>query len=143
MKAIPMKKIEQEILLCNDLKSETTERRRWEGRSPWFIAQMERSIWKEDKKGEEDLRLCVTRKLEGKKKTISVQVGKPLLSENIEVLNLTVRSYNCLKRCGIVTIQDLLQRIRGEEDLLKIRNLGRKSAGEILEKLEAFQKQLV
>ena len=47
----------------------------------------------------------------------------------IEVLNLTQRSYNCLKRANINTVEELTKRSRG--DLLKIRNLGKRSFNEI------------
>ena len=55
----------------------------------------------------------------------------------IEALNLSVRSYNCLKRAKIKTVQQLLD--ISSEDLIKIRNLGRKS----LEELEAFKREYV
>ena len=52
----------------------------------------------------------------------------------IEELDMSVRSYNCLKRAGINTVQELIQ--RSEEDMMKVRNLGRKSLEEVMEKLE-------
>ena len=51
----------------------------------------------------------------------------------VEELDLTVRSYNCLKRAGINTVEELTQKT--EEDLLKVRNLGKKSLEEIQSKL--------
>lgn len=51
----------------------------------------------------------------------------------IEELDLSVRSYNCLKRAGINTVQELTQKT--EEDMMKVRNLGRKSLEEVQEKL--------
>jgi DNA-directed RNA polymerase subunit alpha len=51
----------------------------------------------------------------------------------IEELDLSVRSYNCLKRAGINTVQELTQ--KSEEDMMKVRNLGRKSLEEVQEKL--------
>ena len=54
----------------------------------------------------------------------------------IEELDLTVRSFNCLKRAGINTVQNLSEKT--EEDMIKVRNLGRKSLKEIKEKLEAL-----
>lgn len=59
-----------------------------------------------------------------------------LLELPIEELDLSVRSYNCLKRAGINTIEDLVRKT--EEDMLKIRNLGKKSLAEIKEKLGNF-----
>ena len=52
----------------------------------------------------------------------------------IEILDLSVRASNCLKRANIYTIGDLTERT--EDDLSKIRNLGKKSVDEIIEKLE-------
>lgn len=52
----------------------------------------------------------------------------------IEELDLSVRSYNCLKRAGITTITELCQ--KSEEDMLKIKNLGKKSFDEVIEKLK-------
>lgn len=57
-----------------------------------------------------------------------------VLTTNIEDLDFSVRSYNCLKRAGINTIQDLTQ--KSEDDMLKVRNLGNKSLKEVLKKLD-------
>jgi len=56
-----------------------------------------------------------------------------LLEMNIEELDLSVRSYNCLKRAGINSVQDLVQ--RNEDDMMKVRNLGKKSLEEVTQKL--------
>ena len=50
-----------------------------------------------------------------------------VLEMTIEELDLSVRSFNCLKRAGINTVEDLIN--RSEEDMMKVRNLGRKSLG--------------
>ncbi len=52
----------------------------------------------------------------------------------IEELDLSVRSYNCLKRANITTVQELTQRT--EEDMMKVRNLGKKSLKEVRDKLK-------
>ena len=57
-----------------------------------------------------------------------------VLEMSIEDLDLSVRSYNCLKRANIHTVEDLTKRT--EEDMLKVRNLGRKSLEEVVKKLE-------
>ncbi len=59
-----------------------------------------------------------------------------VLEMTIEELDLSVRSYNCLKRAGINTVEDLIN--RSEEDMMKVRNLGRKSLEEVIQKLEAL-----
>ncbi|MGW9605086.1 DNA-directed RNA polymerase subunit alpha, partial [Heyndrickxia sporothermodurans] len=61
------------------------------------------------------------------------QKGK-VLEMTIEELDLSVRSYNCLKRAGINTVQELANKT--EEDMMKVRNLGRKSLEEVKAKLE-------
>jgi len=54
----------------------------------------------------------------------------------IEELELSVRSYNCLKRAGITTVEDLAN--KSEEDMMKVRNLGKKSLDEVTNKLHAL-----
>ena len=56
-----------------------------------------------------------------------------VLDMTIEELDLSVRSYNCLKRAGIQTVQDLAS--KSEDDMIKVRNLGKKSLKEVKEKL--------
>ena len=56
-----------------------------------------------------------------------------ILEMNIEDLDLSVRSYNCLKRAGINTVEELVQ--RDEDEMMKVRNLGRKSLEEVQQKL--------
>ena len=59
-----------------------------------------------------------------------------VLEMNIEEMDLSVRSYNCLKRAGIHTVADLTRKT--EEDMLKVRNLGRKSLDEVIAKLRGL-----
>lgn len=59
-----------------------------------------------------------------------------ILEMTIEELDLSVRSYNCLKRAGINTVEELVQNT--EEDMMKVRNLGTKSLEEVQGKLEMF-----
>jgi len=59
-----------------------------------------------------------------------------VLEMTIEELDLSVRSYNCLKRAGINTVEDLTNRT--EEDMMKVRNLGKKSLEEVYNKLKAL-----
>ena len=55
---------------------------------------------------------------------------------SIEEMDLSVRSYNCLKRAGIHTVEDLTK--KSEDDMLKVRNLGRKSLDEVIAKLRSY-----
>ena len=57
-------------------------------------------------------------------------------------LELSVRSYNCLKRAGINTVEELCSN-RTSEDMMKVRNLGRKSLEEVLAKLKELGLQLI
>ena len=73
-------------------------------------------------------------------KTVDVMVEKEdnekekVLEMSIDELELSVRSYNCLKRAGINTVEELCNRT--SEDMMKVRNLGRKSLEEVLAKLK-------
>lgn len=58
------------------------------------------------------------------------------LEMTIEELDLSVRSFNCLKRAGINTVEELISRT--EEDMMKVRNLGRKSLAEVNDKLDSL-----
>ena len=59
-----------------------------------------------------------------------------LLDMTIEELDLSVRAYNCLKRAGINTVNELVQ--KNQEDMMKVRNLGKKSLEEVEQKLQAL-----
>ena len=78
--------------------------------------------------------------------TTEVMVEKPvdgkerILEMNIDELELSVRSYNCLKRAGINTVQQLCAKT--PDDMMKVRNLGRKSLEEVLAKLKELNLSL-
>lgn len=59
-----------------------------------------------------------------------------ILEMTIEELDLSVRSFNCLKRAGINTVDDLIN--KSEEEMMKVRNLGKKSFDEVREKLQSL-----
>ena len=59
-----------------------------------------------------------------------------ILEMTIEYLDFSVRSFNCLKRAGINTVEDLIN--KSEEDMMKVRNLGRKSLEEVIQKLNSL-----
>ena len=63
-----------------------------------------------------------------------------VLEMTIEELDLSVRSFNCLKRAGINTVEDLTTKT--EEDMMKVRNLGKKSLDEVINKLHSFDLDL-
>lgn len=78
--------------------------------------------------------------------TVDVMVDTPddqidkVLEMSIDELELSVRSYNCLKRAGINTVEELTNRT--PEDMMKVRNLGRKSLEEVLAKLKELGLEL-
>lgn len=80
--------------------------------------------------------------LSGKASSAEVMVEKDdkgkekILEMTIEDLDLSVRSFNCLKRAGINTVEDLIN--KSEEDMMKVRNLGRKSLEEVIQKLNSL-----
>ncbi len=63
-----------------------------------------------------------------------------VLEMTIEELDLSVRSFNCLKRAGINTVEDIIQHT--EEEMMKVRNLGRKSLEEVMSKLDSLELSL-
>ena len=62
--------------------------------------------------------------------------NKKVLETTIEELDLSVRSFNCLKRAGINTVEDLIN--KSDEEMMKVRNLGRKSLEEVVSKLASL-----
>ena len=59
-----------------------------------------------------------------------------ILEMTIEELDMSVRSFNCLKRAGIDTVEDLINRT--EDDMIKFKNLGKKSLDEVKNKLDSL-----
>lgn len=88
----------------------------------------------------EHLNLFVNLSAEGAGADIMVEKGdagkEKALEMTIEELDLSVRSFNCLKRAGINTVEDLISRT--EDDMMKVRNLGRKSLEEVINKLDSL-----
>lgn len=74
-----------------------------------------------------DAEIMVEKDDKGKEKTLEM---------TIEELDLSVRSFNCLKRAGINTVEDLIN--KSEDEMMKVRNLGRKSLEEVMAKLDSL-----
>ena len=74
-----------------------------------------------------DVEIMVEKEEDKKEKILEITIGE---------LDLSVRSYNCLKRAGINTVEELI--MRDEEEMMKVRNLGKKSLEEVQQKLEAL-----
>lgn len=88
----------------------------------------------------EHLNLFVDLSDEAKKAEIMVEreetIKEKVLEMAIEELDMSVRSFNCLKRAGIDTVEDLTNRT--EKDMIKVRNLGKKSLEEVIQKLHSL-----
>lgn len=88
----------------------------------------------------EHLNLFVNLSEEARKTEIMVDreetIKEKVLEMAIEELDMSVRSFNCLKRAGIDTVEDLTNKT--EEDMIKVRNLGKKSLEEVIAKLESL-----
>ena len=86
------------------------------------------------------LELFVNLSEEAKKTEIMVEreetIKEKVLEMTIEELDMSVRSFNCLKRAGIDTVEDLTNRT--EEEMIKVRNLGKKSLEEVIFKLHSL-----
>ncbi len=88
----------------------------------------------------EHLNLFVDLSDDAKKTEIMVEreetIKEKVLEMTIEELDMSVRSFNCLKRAGIDTVEDLTNRT--EEDMIRVRNLGKKSLDEVIQKLHSL-----
>ena len=88
----------------------------------------------------EHLKLFIDMSDEAKKAEVMVEreevKKEKVLEMTIEELDLSIRSFNCLKRANIDTVEDLIERT--EDDMMKIRNLGRKSLEEVIQKLASL-----
>ena len=88
----------------------------------------------------EHLKLFVDLSDEAIKAEIMVEreetIKEKVLEMTIEELDLSVRSFNCLKRAGIDTVEDLVNKTT--DDMIKVRNLGKKSLEEVIQKLESL-----
>ena len=68
-----------------------------------------------------------------------IYINEKIKTTELEILELSVRSSNCLRRAGFKTIGELVEAIEGGDDLRKIRNCGSKSVDEIMEQLFCYQ----
>lgn len=68
-----------------------------------------------------------------------VYMNEKFMNTSLEDMELSVRAYHCLQRAGYKTIGDVVSRIEGRADLLKIRNMGKLSANEVMMGLCCFQ----
>ncbi len=102
------------------------------------------NIWKTDPAADGRLSSSEIQTLKAGSRQLDVYTGRTFTDTPLEELSLSVRSYNCLRRSGCRTIGDILS-ISGEDEqgLMKIRNLGVRSASEIMEKLAEYQQRLL
>ena len=79
------------------------------------------------------------KKRRGGKLRFPIYINEKLMTTELEILELSMRSSNCLHRWGFRTVGELVENIECGEDLRKIRNCGTKSIDEIMEKLFCYQ----
>lgn len=72
-----------------------------------------------------------------------VYMNDGFMSTDIDVLDLSVRASNGLKKAGFFTVGAMVEKISGRDDLLKLRNMGKKSVSEVMEKLFCYQFSLL
>ena len=101
------------------------------------------NIWKEGSRRGSTLAASVTRTIPGYGDLVKVYMGRQLLDMDIDDLSLSVRARNCLKRAGLNCVGDVIGSIETWDDLLKIKNLGANSAGEIKRQIVYCQDMLL
>ena len=104
--------------------------RRRESLNHWLLVPMERLLEAQKERDELKLKLITSGRTE------ELKPESNLKSVGIDEMDLSVRAYNCLRRAGIDTLADLQKMTR--EDLMKVRNMGRKSLEEIVMKAKDF-----
>ena len=108
----------------------------------WRGKIREINIWKADSQANRLLALSPRKEIQGIGEVITFYKGKQFMEADITMLSLSVRSFNCLKRAGYETLGDIIEAVDSWQDLLRVRNLGRTSAVEIITGLQAYQKSL-
>lgn len=104
--------------------------RRRESLNHWLLVPMERLLEAQKERDELKLKLITSGRMEEPKPESNLK------SVGIDEMDLSVRAYNCLRRAGIDTLADLQKMTR--EDLMKVRNMGRKSLEEIITKAKEY-----
>ena len=84
-------------------------------------------------------RFSEIKKERGGKLVFPIYITDALMTTDLEALELSPRSSNCLHRAGFKTVGELVLAINGPDDLKKIRNCGAKSVNEIMEQLFCYQ----
>lgn len=90
-----------------------------------------------------DIDLMSIKRKRGGKLRFPIYINAALNHADLEVLDLSMRSSNCLHRAGYQTVGELVEGIESSEDLKKIRNCGAKSVDEIMDKLFCYQYSLI
>lgn len=90
-----------------------------------------------------DIDLMSIKRKRGGKLRFPIYINDALNRADLEVLDLSMRSSNCLHRAGYRTVGELVEGIETSEDLKRIRNCGAKSVDEIMDKLFCYQYSLI
>lgn len=109
----------------------------------WYGRIQDLNIWKADSRSDRQLAGSMRKEVSYVNETVTFYMGQQFLETDINALNLSVRSYNCLRRAGWNTVGEILSHIDSWQDLMQVRNLGRTSAVEIMNHLRAYQVALL
>ena len=109
----------------------------------WYGRIRDINIWKEDSRSNRMLTGSRKKEVQSVDGTVTFYMGQQLLDADISMMNLSVRAYNCLKRAGWDTVGDILNNIECWQDLLRVRNLGKTSAIEIINNLKDYQNSIL
>ena len=101
------------------------------------------NIWKDEPNRNRALVRNKYKTISNKGTVYPVFLGDAFLGTDIESLNLSVRSYHCLRRQGWNTVGDIVNNISSIEDILRLRNCGRTSSEEIFNQIIKLQKSLI
>ena len=127
----------KDIVKCREIVLEDDASKRKES----FLSMKYEMIFEEIMKLVPNADIVGIKKRRGGKFLFPIYINEKLNETELEALDLSVRSSNCLHRAGFRTIGELVTSINGREDLMRIRNCGMKSIDEIMEKLFCYQYQ--
>lgn len=125
----------KDIFKCREIVLEDDASKRKES----FLSMKYEMIFEEIMKLVPNADIVGIKKRRGGKFLFPIYINEKLHSTELEALELSVRSSNCLHRAGYKTIGDLVESINGSDDLKKIRNCGTKSIDEIMQQLFCYQ----
>lgn len=101
------------------------------------------NIWKKDSQSQLQMTRSGMKVISKDKVYYPIYTGREFMESDLAALNMSVRSYNGLRRAGWKNVGELVDSIESEQDLARIRNLGKNSINEIMTKLVDYNKSLL